>query len=114
MAAMSTVLEVFADNGNSRTYLRSGHTALKPSIVIQKRKMPTGAAVVAEDTVNVIDATTDASGAAVPQRVSFMVTIRRPINGNADDVTAALTTFRDIVAGDQFGTVVTKQSWLKA
>lgn len=113
MAAMSTSLVVFSDSGNSRTYVRTGHTPGQPKLVIQKRKVPAGNAVMAEDTVNVVDGTTDASDAVISQRVTFQATVRRPITGNADDVTAALAVFRDLVASDEFGAMVVGQTYLK-
>lgn len=114
MAGMSTALTEFADNGDSRTYTYTGHTVLSPKIVIQKRRVPQGNQKVAEDSVNVLVATKDATDVVLPQKVSFMVTVRRPIDGTASDVTAALATFRDVVAGDEFGSVVNTQNWLKA
>lgn len=112
MAAMSTVLKEFSDDGNSRTYALSTHSWNKPQLVLQKRKVPSGAQVVAEDTVTVLSATSDADGLSLPSRVSFSVTVRRPINGDNDDVTAMLAIFRDIVAGDEFANVVGKQWYL--
>lgn len=112
MAAMTTALTEFADNGNSRTYTFGGHTASEPELVLQKRRVPAGNSQVAEDTITVLEATKDSEGAVLPQKVSFSVTIRRPINGLAADVTSALATFRDIVAGDEFGNTVDTQEWL--
>lgn len=114
MAAMSTVLAVFADNGNTRTYSRSGHTPSSPKLLIQKRKVPSGAAVIAEDSFTLVDGTTDASGAVIPQRVTFQVVVRRPITGDADTVTSALAVLRDVVAGDEFASMVASQAFLKA
>lgn len=113
MAAMTTVLTEFSDNGNSRTYTLPNHSVLEPEIVMQKRKVPTGSQVVAEDTVTVLAATKDADGNVVPQRVAFTAIIRRPINGTAADVTSALGVFRDIVAGDEFANTVDTQEYLK-
>jgi hypothetical protein len=69
---------------------------------------------VAEDSVNVLVATKDVANVVLPQKVSFSVTVRRPINGTAADVTAALATFRDVIAGDEFAATVNSQGWLKA
>lgn len=114
MAAMTTALTEFSDNGNSRTYTYTGHTALIPKLVLQKRRVPSGNQTVIEDTITVLVATKDADNNVLPQKVSFSATIRRPLNGTSADVTAALATFRDIIAGDEFGTTVTTQNWLKA
>lgn len=112
MAAMTTVLTEFADNGNSRTYTQAAHTVEQPLLVLQKRKVPSGSAVIAEDTITVLSHTEDADGVTLPQRVTFTATIRRPIGGDAADVTAMLAVFRDIVAGDEFANSVTTQEWL--
>jgi len=112
MAAMTTVLTEFADNGNSRTYTQASHTALKPLLVLQKRKVPSGNQTVIEDTVTVLSATEDSDGAILPQRVSFSATVRRPKDGTAADVTAMLAVFRDIVAGDEFANMVDTQEYL--
>jgi hypothetical protein len=114
MAAMTTALTEFSDNGDSRTYTYTGHTVLSPKIVIQKRRVPSGNQTVAEDSVNVLVATKDVANVVLPQKVSFSVTVRRPINGTAADVTAALATFRDVIAGDEFAATVNSQGWLKA
>jgi hypothetical protein len=114
MAAMSTALAVFSDNGNTRTYTYTGHTALDPKLVIQRRRVPVGSQVIQEDAFRVIEVTPDADGAILPERVSFEAIVRRPVNRAADtDVTSALAVFRDIVASDEFGVMVTGQKWLK-
>lgn len=112
MAAMSTALTEFSDNGNSRTYTYTGHTAAKPQLVLQKRRVPSGNQKVLEDTVTVLDATEDDDGFVLAQKVSFSVVVRRPIDGQAADVTAALAVFRDIVAGDEFANTVDTQEFL--
>jgi hypothetical protein len=113
MAAMSTVVTEFADNGNSRTYFYTGHTALKPKLVIQKRKVPSGKQVMLEDSVKNVVATTDPLSVIMAEKISFEVIVRRPTLALAADVTAALATIRDIVAGDEFAAMVTTQGWLK-
>jgi len=113
MAGQTTVLTEFADNGNSRTYTYAGHSALAPRLVIQKRKVPTQGATVAEMTTTVVSSTTDAEGLPLGTKPSFSVTVRYPANGQDSDVTAALAVFRDIIAGDEFGASVLTQGWLK-
>lgn len=112
MAAMTTALTEFSDNGNSRTYTYTGHTASSPKLVLQKRRVPAGNQVVAEDTISVLAATTDADSNILQQRIMFTATIRRPIDGQTSDVTAALAIFRDIVAGDEFANTVSTQEYL--
>lgn len=113
MAAMTTVLTEFSNNGNSRTSTYGTHTALKPKLVIEKRRVPEGNQTVSEYTVKVVYATTDAAGAVLPQKGSFDLVSRFPILGTAADQTAALAIIRDIVAGDEFANSILTQEWLK-
>lgn len=112
MAAMTTALTEFADNGNSRTYTYTGHTVQKPHLVIQRRRVPSGNQAVAEDVVQVLSGTVDADGKALAARVSFEVKVRRPLDGAAADVTAALAVFRDIIGSDEFANTVDTQEHL--
>jgi hypothetical protein len=112
MAAMSTALTEFADNGNARTYTYSGHTAVEPRLVLQKRRTSTGSTSVVEDTVTVLSSTEDSNGDLLASKVLFSVTCKRPVNGIAADVTAALAVFRDVIAGDEFANTVSTQEWL--
>lgn len=113
MAAMSTTLVEFNNDLNSKTWYSSTHTAAKPRLVMQKRKVPTGNQTVLEDTITVLHATVDDDGAPLPQRASLSVTVRRPVGGQATDLAAALVIFRDIIAGDEFGVTTTHQKYLK-
>jgi hypothetical protein len=114
MAAMTTVLTEFSDKEDSRTYTLSGHTAVRPNLVIQKRKVASGASGVASDTVSVIYGTVDEDGLPIASKVVFEVNVRRPVNiGSAEtDITDALAVFRDIVAGDEFAATVSTQNYL--
>lgn len=112
MVAQTTVLTEFSDQGNSRTYTTAGHTADKPKLVLQRRKVPSGNQVVIEDTITVSHATTDADGDIMPTKVSMSATVRRPIGALAADIDAVLVIFRDIVANDEFGNTVDTQEWL--
>jgi len=112
MAAMTTALTEFSDNGNSRTYTYTGHTAVDPRLVLQRRKVAAGTTSVIEDTITVLSGTEDADANPLAAKVRFSATVSRPINGVAADVTAALAIFRDIVAGDEFGNTVSTQEWL--
>lgn len=112
MAVMTTALTEFNDTLNSRTFTLSGHTAEKPRLVIQKRKVAANGASVASDDIQVVYATVDPDGNVLSSRVVFTVNVRRPINGASADVAGALAVFRDIVAGDEFGNTVTTQEYL--
>lgn len=112
MAAMTTVLTEFANNGNSRTSTTAGHTAVKPKLVIEKRRVPEGNQVIAEYSVKVVHATEDAANLILSNKVSFEAVVRYPVAGAADDVTAAKTIFADIVNSDEFAASVVSQGWL--
>lgn len=112
MGAMSTVLTEFSDNGNSRTYTYTGHTVGDPRLVLQKRRVPSGNQVIAEDVITVLSGQVDGNGDPLPERVSFSATVRRPISGDSSVVSAALAVFRDIIAGDEFANTVNTQEHL--
>lgn len=112
MAGMTTVLTEFSSNGNSRTSTFTGHTAIEPKLVIEKRRVPEGNQTMLEYSFKVVEATTDADSMVLSQKISFEAVVRYPVLGQSTDVTAALATFRDIIAGDEFGASVTTQNWL--
>lgn len=113
MPAMATVLTEYSDESNFRTYTVPGHTVAKPRLLLQKRKIGSPGGASSYDNIQVVYGTVDAAGALLSGRVAFEVSIRRPVEGIAADVTAALATFRDIVASDEFANVVTTQNYLK-
>lgn len=112
MSRIATVLTDFADNGNSRTLSAPGHSALKPRVVIQKRTVALNAASSPEDTIDIVYGTSDAEGAVLASKVSFSVKVKRPLQGQPADVTAAMALFREIVASDNFTDMVVGQSWI--
>lgn len=112
MAAMTTVLTEFSNNGNSRTRTLPGHTALRPKLVIEKRRVPSGNQSVIETSFKVILTTVDADGVVLTQKVSFEGIARYPALGQSADVDAGLAVYRDIVAGDEFANAIVTQGWL--
>jgi len=112
MAAMTTVLNEFSDSLNERTYFTSGHTTQKPKMVAVRRRVPKNGTGVAETTVVVYHATTDADGNVLPQKVAMEVTIKDPVLGQSADRDAVLVILRDIVAGDEFTSTVADQRYL--
>lgn len=112
MAAMATALTEFNDTVNSRTYTTSGHTTSKPKLVLQKRRVPSGNQVVSEDVISVIHGTEDSNGDSLDQKIVMSVTVRKPINAIAADISAALVILRDVVAGDEFANTVNTQEYL--
>lgn len=112
MAGMTTVLTEFSNNGNSRTSTYTGHTAIEPRLVIEKRRVPEGNQTVIEYSVKVVSSTEDADGAVLTEKVTFEAIVRYPKLGLAADVTAALAIFRDVIAGDEFANSVNTQEYL--
>jgi hypothetical protein len=112
MAAMTTVLTEFANNGNSRTSTLSGHTAAKPRLVIEKRRVPDGNQTICEYSFKVVYATEDGDGSVLSNKISFETVCRYPLAGTYSDVTAALAVVADIIAGDEFAGSVETQGWL--
>jgi hypothetical protein len=112
MAAMTTALTEFSTNGNSRTSTIDGHTALLPKLVIEKRKVPENGQIMVEQSVKVVQATTDAEGLTLAQKVTFEAISRYPLQGQSATVTAALAVFRDVIAGDEYGNSVDTQEFL--
>jgi len=110
VAAMTTVLEARSPGAE---YTAPSHTISKPVLVLQSRKTPSANGVIAEDVVSVLHGTVDSNGDALPQKVLFSATVRRPYTGATADRDAALTLFREIVASDNFTDIVTGQDNLQ-
>lgn len=114
MAALALTLVQFQDNRNERTYVLPAHTVQMPRMVLQRRKVAAGTpGSVSEDQISVLYGTKDANGVPIQARVLLTGTVRRPVDGVGADVTAALADFRAIVASDEFGAMVTGQTWVK-
>lgn len=112
MAGMTTVLTEFSNNGNSRTSTYTGHTAVEPKLVIEKRRVPEGNQTMVEYSAKIVSSTEDSAGLILSQKVSFEAVVRYPVDGISADVTAALAIFRDVIAGDEFGNSISTQEWL--
>lgn len=112
MADMTTTLYDYSDNGNSRNFRLSGHTVQKPQLVLQRRKAPTGEQTIAEDEVTVYYGTENSDGDLLSGRIMLSVKLRRPIDGIAADLDAAVVVLRDFVASDQLEGCLDSQSWL--
>lgn len=113
MALMTTVLEEFADNGNSRTFALPLHTAAKPALVIQKRKVPTGNQKMIETTITLVSGTEDASAVPMDERITTTISTRKPIGCAQADVDAQMAIGREIHASDNFTDAEAKQTWLQ-
>lgn len=113
MANMTTTLQDFDVAPNSKTYRVSTHTAAKPRLVIQKRSFPAAASGVYRDTVQVVYGTVNADGLPLTNKIGFEVSVRRTGDAHADDLAAAKTMFREIVASDNFDVMIAGQAWLQ-
>jgi hypothetical protein len=111
MAAQALTLTEFSNNGNSKTSTLAAHTALKPVLAIEGRKVPTGNQTVYEYSLKVVSGTIDADSLPIAERVSFSVVVRMPVNGATADRDAMLVAIRDIVANDEFANSVATQEW---
>lgn len=111
MAARTAVFTEYADNGNSRTFTTSGHTASKPKLVIQKRREPVngGQSVASFD---VIHATTDPAGDIMTRKVAFHGEFRIPVDANATDVTNVKTLMKDVIASDEWNNSIDSLEWM--
>lgn len=114
MASFTTVMSEYSDSENRRTWAITGHTVQQPMLVIQRRKPASKPEANAESTLSVIYGTADADGNILPSKVGFGANVRYPANGDSADVTAALAVFRDLVASDEFTTLVTSQSYMQS
>lgn len=112
MAAMTTTLTEFSQNGNSRTSTLTGHTAISPRLVIEKRRVPEGNQTMVEYSCKVVYATEDSDGEVLSNKISFEASVRYPVLGLSTDVDAALAIFADVIAGDEFANSVDTQEWL--
>lgn len=111
MANMTTSLVEFSDIGNTRTSTAPSHTVAAPRLVIQTRKLPSGVDGVASTSIRVVFGTSNSVG-PIASRISFEGIVRTPVDGSAADVASALALFREIIASDNFGSVVNTQNWL--
>lgn len=112
MAGMVTALVEFSDRENARTYTLATHTVQNPRVVVQKRSVAKTSEGVSESSILVSYGTVDSSGNPLASKVNMSAVIRYPVNGNAADVTAALAVFRDIVASDEFTSMVNSQNYV--
>lgn len=111
MAARTAVLTDFSNSGNQRTTTLAAHTALKPAIVIETRKVPVGNQTVYEQSVKIVFGTVDSASASIPERISISAVLRMPLYGATADRDAILVAFRDIVASDEFANSIATQEW---
>lgn len=115
MAAMTTVLKEFSDNGNSRTYELVGNTVQAPKLVIQRRKVASNAVTgVAELQIDVVTTTTDSADLPLSSKIVSSFTIRYPAAGKAADVDANVAILLEILSGDEAAAAIDSLGWLIA
>lgn len=116
MASLSATLTEFSEQANSKTYTTSGHTASKPKLVIEKRTVPVGNQVMADFSVSIIQAVNGADSVVHPQKVSYELKVRYPIDADPTDLSsvqdAALVLLKDFAASDEFGASHKTQNWV--
>jgi hypothetical protein len=113
VASFTTDITEFSDKENNRTYMVSGHTVQAPRLLIQKRKVPATVEASSESHLMVVYGTEDAEGNPLASKVVFDASVRYPANGQSDDIAAALATFRDFVASDEFTAMVNSQAYVQ-
>jgi hypothetical protein len=114
MSTITSALVEYADNGNSRTYVAPDHTALRPRLVIQRRKVAGKAGEVAETSIRVVMTQVDANGLTLAAKRTVEVIDRSVVGGVDTAVEAAsLALIREIVASDEFAAAITGQLWIK-
>lgn len=113
MAVITTALVEFSDEKDKRTFVLPGHTALKPQMLIQSRRVAASPLASAHNRFQVVYGTVDSAGLPVSGRVAFDLDVRFPASGVAADQTAALAFFRELVASDEFAAAVTGQLYVK-
>lgn len=115
MAAMTTALTEFSNNGDSLTYRLGSHSTTKPRLVISKRRAAVGNQTVSRYTADIVYGTEDVDGNVLPNKVVFSAVVSVPVlmDSAGTDLTDALAIFRDIVAGDEFANSVAKLDHLK-
>lgn len=109
MAAMTTALTEFTDNGNSVTFITDSHSASLPRLVIQSKREAVGNNPIARDDISVVYATKDGDDAVLSQRSVCGFYVKRNINGADVDLQAAFALLREIVASDEAQAVVDGQ-----
>jgi len=114
MATIAIPLVEFNDVDNKRTWALATHSATKPSLLIQSRKTPTTAKTTAETGLQVVQATVDAGGVPLAQKINIATIARFPINGASADLDLAIANYRALVASDEFVTAIKAQTYVKA
>jgi hypothetical protein len=114
MAAYTTVLKQFSDMGNVRKWSTPGHTIAAPRLLTQKRQEATSPTGVARNSLTFLGGATDANDTLLEARNVIDISVRGPVNGKADEMTALVAVMRDIINSDDFADMVASQAFLDA
>lgn len=113
MASFTTVITEFSDKENNRLYEVAGHTIQKPKLLNQRRKEASSPTGVAVNDLVVYYGTVDSNSDPIANRIALGANVRIPVNGLQADIDAALVTFRDFIASDEFTEIVNSQSYVQ-
>lgn len=111
MASMTTTLDEYQSNGDSKVWTLPTHTALDPFLFIQKRKAPSNPNANLESITSIVKQTRDAEGLVLAARDLIEIKSKSPKQGTTADMTAVLALAREYVASDEFEAFVFGQSW---
>lgn len=113
MATIAIPLVEFNDVDNKRTYSLATHSATKPSLLIQSRKVASASKSTSETTLQVVQATVDPLAIPLAQKISLSAVIRYPNNGANADLDLAIANFRAVVISDEFVSAIKAQTYIK-
>lgn len=113
MATISTPIVEFNDTDNVRTWNYSAHSAVKPSLLIQKRRPTTGSRQIVESSLQVVQGSVDTNGVPLANKTLFSLDVRYPLAVPTADLDLAIANFRALVVSDEFVTAIKAQTYIK-
>lgn len=118
MGALASTLTEYSNSGDSATFFLPGHDVVKPMLVLEKRRVPTGSQTMAEFTATVVYGVNDSEGATHSQKISLGAFGKFPIDADPTDLAAekaaALVILRDIVQSDEFEAALDSFQWVQS
>jgi hypothetical protein len=113
MAAFTTALKTFSDEGNKRTFtLSATHTASEPRVLIQTRRVAEGVQTTMKNGLKLVFGLVDGSSVPRPEKLSGDLTVSVPV-GTAD---ATIDTFHarlsEYIASDEFKAALKTQNYI--
>lgn len=95
-------LTLLEREGTRAVYGLPGHAIAKPKVVVSKTSTGNGKKPIARSSVQVVMATTDATGVQLDERIVVKLEMATPIKGSVDDAAVALYTMKEILASEGF------------